>query len=242
MFKVSALVMGFAFCSSAFAVDKAYYEIKSMEVKEVTQQYAPYMDLFAQPGLADNCNTVERKNTVFGEGSLSGIGPLDTVEIAVDQIINIGKKIWTIVDAGKPVVNLRFDTANALPKGVTCWTDLSGWSMPQSKVYRVTYKNGFGSSVVDFSYRVAFTAKGNIDGVGQYITNATFLPANVNVSWGFKLDAEAAVPSVFNQGTKANPLAGMQMDMKWTVTSPVVTSIQSQSYFVSGDNNLVQMQ
>lgn len=246
MFKsISALVLGLALSTSALAQDEAYYDIKSVSVKDVTAQYATYMDLFSQPGLSEQCTTGTRKlNGVFASqiGDIGSLNPLDTINVVVDQIINIGKKIWNIVEAGKPVVDLKMDTANALPMGVTCWSDLSGWSIPTSKVYNVEYKNGFGMSVVNFAYRVTFTANGSVDGVGQYITNATFMPANVHVAWGFNLGASAEVPSVFNQGTRTAPLAGMQMNMKWNVSTPIKASVQSESYFVSGDNKLVHLE
>ena len=244
MFKsISALVLGLVLSTSALAQDKAYYEIKKVTVKDVTNQYATYMDLFSQPGLSEQCSSTGSKlNGVFAAGDAGSLNPLDTINVVVDQIINIGKKIWNIVEAGKPVVDLKMDTANALPMGVTCWSDMSGWSMPNSKVYNVEYTNGFGMSVVNFAYRVTFTAKGSVNGVGQYITNATFMPANVHVAWGYSFAASAEVPSVFNQGTKESPLAGMQMNMKWNVSTVVVNNTQSESYFVSGDNNLVHLE
>lgn len=243
---VLALVLGLA-ASNAFAVDKAYFEIKNVTVKDSTAQYATYMDLFSQPGLSADCASnaaAGRKlQAVFAADTGAGsLNPLDVINVAIDQIINIGKKVWNIVEAGKPVVDLKMDTANALPMGVTCWNDLSGWAVPQSKVYTVNYTNGFGMNVVTFAYRVSFTAKGNVNGAGQYITNATFMPANVRVAWGYNFSANAEVPSVFNQGTKEAPVAGMQMNMKWNVSTPVVSNIMSQSYFVSGDDTMKELE
>lgn len=240
---VSALFLGLALSVSAFATEKAYFEIKNITVKDSTAQYAGYMDLFSQPGLSAECAAAgTRKLNATFAGVADSLNPLDVINVAVDQIINIGKKIWNVVEAGKPVVNLQMDTANALPLGVTCWNDLSGWSIPQSKVYTVNYTNGLGMNVVSFAYRVTFTAKGNVNGIGQYITNATFMPANVHVAWGYNFAANAEVPSVFNQGTKEAPIAGMQMNMKWNVSTPVVNNITSQSYFVSGDNTLKELE
>lgn len=251
---LSALVLSLGMSSSAFAVDRAYYEIKSVQVKEVTTHYAPYMDLYSQPGMAENCGTGNHTfKTVFaadvpsvagaiGAATGTDLNPLDTVEVIVDKIINIGKKIWNIVEAGKPVVNIKVDTANALPTGITCWTDMEGWGMPQTKVFSVQYQNGFGMNVVSFDYRLTFTGKGNVNGIGQYITNATFMPAKLNVAWGFTFNAVATIPSVFNQGTKQAPLAGMQMNMQWSVDSPIVHNEQAESYFVSGDNQMVHLQ
>ncbi|UXR65147.1 hypothetical protein EZJ49_02655 [Bdellovibrio bacteriovorus] len=238
----AALTLGMA--SSAFATDKAYFEIKKVTVRDVTEQY-PQMDTFAKGanGLSQDCNSQRPLRVKFaGENEIANeVNPLNAIELIVDQIINIGKKIFAVINAGKSVVNLKMDTANALPAGLTCWSDLHGWNIPQSKVYNVVYENGFGMAVVDFSYRVTYTAGGSADGVGKYITNATFMPANLSVAWGFNFDATAVIPSVFNTGSKRDPVAGMQMNMEWKATSPMAYEQATESYFVSGENKLIQL-
>lgn len=234
-----ALTLGMA--SSAFAIDKSYFEIKKVKVTDVTEQYGADV-MAAKAGLHQDCNSSAPFSIKTAGDAKSDLNPLNAVELFVDQIINIGKKIFNVIAQGRPVVNIKLDTANALPKGLTCWSDLSGWNIPQSKVYNVQYENGFGMTVVDFSYRVVYTAGGSADGVGKYITNATFMPANVSVGWGFEFDANAAIPSVFNTGSKQNPVAGMQMNMEWKVTSPVAYEQGTEAYFVSGENKLVEMQ
>ncbi|MNJ98417.1 hypothetical protein D3C87_161830 [compost metagenome] len=238
---VSALVLALGVSSQALAVDKAYFEIKKVTVRDVTAQYAQNYGA-KTGGLNADCNSAQgQANVVDGKPLVDG-NPLGVVEIFVDQIINIGKKIWAIVDAGRPVVNVKIDVAHALPKGLSCWSDLSGWQMPQSKVYNVNYENGLGMTILDYSYRVTFTAGGNADGVGQYITNATFQPAEIYVAWGFNFGAEAQVPSVFNMGSKTSPVAGMQMDMKWHFKSPLAHNEMTETFFVSGKNELVHME
>jgi hypothetical protein len=220
-----------------------YYEIKSMKMEEVYGVPQDYQ-LLDQPGLGQDCNqSTEKIVGIFSDqaGSQNGNGLLDQMNVVVDQIINIGKKLWNIVLAGKPVVNLKMDTANALPKGLKCWVDLQGWQIPSSKVYRVTYENGFGADVVDFAFRVVYTHGGNLDGKGKYITNATMMPANIDVSWGFSFNAEATVPSVFNMATKENPVAGMQMNMKWDVESVIQTSKATETFFMGGDGQFKHM-
>ncbi len=237
---VLALALGFT--TPALAIDKSYFEIKKVKVTDVTEQYGDAAVMAAKAGLNQDCNSsAPFKIKTTGDVMQSDLNPLNAVELFVDQIINIGKKIFNVISQGRPVVNIKLDTANALPKGLSCWSDLSGWNMPNSKVYNVQYENGFGMTVVDYSYRVIYTAGGSADGIGKYITNATFMPANVSVGWGFEFDASAAIPSVFNTGSKQNPVAGMQMNMEWKVTSPMAHEQGTEAYFVSGENKLVEM-
>lgn len=241
-----SLVLVLGVSSFAVANDKAYFQIKKVSVSEVTDLYSGQDSAHAMAGQAvldDECNTPALPMLISrtGDSQVKGLNPLDELQVWVDQIINLGKKIWTIVEAGKPVYSTKMDAASALPRGVRCWTDMAGWSAPQSKIYRIRYENTYGADVVDFTYRVMFTANGNIDGVGKYIMNATFVPANIRVGWGFKFDANAQVAAVFNQGTKQDPVAGIQMNLQWRVDSPVTHEESTDSFFMTGDNKLVKM-
>jgi len=235
-----ALVLGVS--TQAMAMDEAYFKITKVTVKDVTAQY-PQMEVMGKGSpLAEDCSAGRPLKIVRGQQTPSPVSPLGVIEVFVDQIINIGKKVWAIIDAGRPVVNVRMDVANALPKGVSCWSDLAGWNIPRSKVYQVVYENGFGMAVVDYTYRVTFTAGGSADGVGQYITNATFMPANIEVGWGFEFAASAEIPSVFNTGSNEQPVAGMQMNMKWMVKSAMAHNVATESFYVGGDNKMKKLQ
>lgn len=219
-FVVLALSLVFSF--SVFASNSDYYKIKSVSVTEV-----PSLDFHPL-------------NTVGDCTSLQQTAPAADF-LDLNEIIDIGRAVWAIIKEGKPVVRSEMNSANALPRGVKCWTDLQGWSAPRSRSYRVIYRNGFDMPVVDFTYRLMFTSGGNVNGVGAYISNATFVPANLTVAWGFEFNAKASIPAVTNMGTTANPLAGMQMNMQWSVDSVVSHVESTESYFITGEGYIVRM-
>lgn len=157
------------------------------------------------------------------------------------KIVNIGKEIWKIITDNRPVANIITDSASAVPYGTRDWTDLQGWKMPESKVYRVTYKNGFGSTVVDFSFRVMYTHGGNVHGVGHYLSNVTIVPANLNVSWGYRFSAEGTTPNIMNVGTHEDPIAGIQLMLVWSVDTVTQHSEKSAAFFVRGDGGLFDL-
>jgi hypothetical protein len=239
-FVACALALGIS--SSAFAMDKSYYQIKKVIVKDITAQYQQLKGQqlqVAENALGEVCGDAQ---SPFNSHNKSiNVNPIDQIGVYVDQIINIGKKIWSVVEAGRPTVNMKLDTANALPRGMNCWTDMAGWSMPQAKVYSIQYVNYLDLAVVDFTYRVIYTPHGNVNGVGQYITNAGFIPTQVSVAWGFKFDVTASIPSVINQGTKEAPVAGMQMNINWIMDSVVTHEEMTRSYFVTGENAFVEL-
>lgn len=225
--KKALLAVAVCFSATVFAqanINEKYYEVTTSQTKEVSTEV---LDLKTVMDMSQNCT-----QSISGP-SLSG-GPFDDVELALDQIINIGKKIWNIVVAGKPVMNYKTDIATAMPQGVKCWLDLSNWQAPISKTYSYTAKNAFGMDVVKFNYRVIFVYGGGVNGQGQYIGYATTQPVDMVVQWGFKLNAVGSVPTVFNTGSKNDPVGGMQMNMNYRIESPMTTIEQSQAYFISG--------
>jgi hypothetical protein len=162
-------------------------------------------------------------------------GPLDTIDMVIDKIINIGKKLWSIVQAGQPVLNMKTSVATALPQNARCWTDLDGWQMPESRVYDVGFENGFGSEVVTLSYRVIWLPGGSVKGQGKYVGYASVTPVSVAVSWGFNLDAEVSIPTVFNMGSQKSPIGAMQINVGYRVKSPVTVIDEGQAFFVNGE-------
>jgi hypothetical protein len=161
---------------------------------------------------------------------------LDQAEVAIDKVINIGKKLWAIVDANRPVVELQTNTANALPLGVASWDALEGWEAPTSKLFTHTYRNLWRIKVVQFSYRVIYTWGGSLDGKGRYLANVTVIPADVDVISGYKLNAQASVPSVLNASrVKGEPLAAAELLVTWKVETALKHSRRSRSFYVRGD-------
>ncbi len=171
-----------------------------------------------------------------------GLGDLLTeAEVIVDKILNIGKKIWDVVEKNRPVVNVRVDVAHGLPEGANHWQGLSGWQVPRAKVFRVTYKNLYGANVVDYTYRVIYSYGGNVQGKGKYLTQVTMVPGDLSVAWGYQFAARASVPNVMNVGTHLAPVAGMELLMHWSVDTSVKHHQATKSYFVKGDGQFTDL-
>jgi hypothetical protein len=239
-FAVMALVAG----TQAQASDVNYYTLTKKTVREVTQRQtmaAPLSRDAVAIGAVDCEAAHPLVNAPIVPTTGDSANPLDAIDMIVDKIINIGKKIFAIVQAGKPVVNIRTDVATALPSGARCWTDLEGWQMPESKVYEVAFENAYGMEVVKMSYRVLWLPGGQVNDVGQYIGYATMTPVSVDVSWGFSLNAQVSIPTVFNMGSKKDPIAGMQMNMQYQIESPLTTIQEAQAYFVDGKGRYKQL-
>lgn len=168
--------------------------------------------------------------------------PTDLSDVIWDQIDAIGARIWKIIEDNKPVVDLNFQAAHALPRGVVCWSDLDSWKAPRSQRYRATYKNAYGMKVVDFAFRVVFSYGGGRDGKGLYIANAAVYPAQLDVSWGYKFNAEAKVGQALNLGTSASPMAGLEIAVNWNLGTVVKDSQTTVNFFMQGDGLMTKLE
>lgn len=163
------------------------------------------------------------------------VNPLKETDVVLDQLINIGNKVLKVVEAGKPQVKFTSQLATALPEGSKCWMQLENWQVPQAKAYRIEYKNLYGMTVVDFTYRITYLYGGGVEGLGKYIGYAKIEKQNLDVKWGWSFEANATVPTIFNTGTRSNPVAGMNLLLEWKVSTMLNENIQTNEYFIGGN-------
>lgn len=171
-----------------------------------------------------------RGRTGFGAGDLASI----------TEIINVGKEIWEIVVENKAVVDIASERATAIPTGVSDWRKMPGWKAPQARLFRMSFKNFYGATVVDFTYRVLFTPGGTLNGRGKYLTGMTILPAKIWAAWGFTFRSRGSIPSIMNANTTRDPLAAAELQLTWSVES-LTQQHGSASFYVRGDGHFQQL-
>jgi hypothetical protein len=163
--------------------------------------------------------------------------------LAVGAIINTGATAWNIIKDGQASSNLPHFYASALPNMVFSWSTVSGWKGPKEIVYEIKAENLFGMTVVDFEYVVSFFYGGSIHGHpgfkdgGNYITNFTVKPTKFKILWGFKFVMDLTISDPMNVGSPENPLAYLQADVNWTLSSPLKNEKGFETYGVYGNGN-----
>jgi len=235
-----SLLMGSHIGFAASTIDKAqiendeylksYFTVSDIVYEEIEDQG------FGAMGNLDKFyynRFLQSYNAVSSASTNEEINPEDATDIGA--IVRIGKEIWKVIEKNKPVVNASIDFANILPKANPNWMELENWKAPQSRVYHVQYKNLYNMTVVDYSYRVLFTSGGTFNGKGKYLSHVTILPANLNVLWGYRFNSEVKIANIVNQGTTESPVAGAEMQVTWSVNTPLVSSQSSSSYFMNGN-------
>ncbi len=174
---------------------------------------------------------IERPAKIKSPGAGGGGVPV------LDEVVNIGEKIWKIIADNKPVVDVETRYATALPKGSAGWTQIAGWRVPAGPVYELTARNGFGTEVIRVRYQILRAYGGSYQGKGKYLTAVAVEPLLVEVGWGYRFSMDAEVPSasVVNVGTASEPVAGMMAALHWRVSTPIRESRGQSLYFLQGD-------
>ncbi len=155
----------------------------------------------------------------------------------IDKIVNLMDKVFNIIKKNKPVVNTHIGYANAVPYGTSHWTQLQNWSKPSTKKYAFTMKNKFGAEVVRVVYQVHWTHSGDFAGKGKFLTGVTVEPVSITAAWGYTVDLTAVVPdsTVANVGTSEDPIASMQVQLEWKVSTIVKVINEKAIYYIQGD-------
>lgn len=167
---------------------------------------------------------------------------LGEVIVVVDQLIALGKKVWPIIEAGRPVVSSRLGAISVLPLSSRDGdaSELQNWSAPRHRKYRLVYENVYGMDVVTFSFTVHYQYGGNLDGVGKYLTAVTVTANEIYVMWGFDFNAKSSLVKVTNRGTRANPVAGVTLEVS-QVAKTVFTEVRrTDTFHISGDGRFVR--
>jgi hypothetical protein len=160
--------------------------------------------------------------------------------VIIDQIINLGQKIWAIIEKNHPVVNINYQYANALPAGVKSSSELEGFSDLVFRSYRMYGKNLFGVTVYDVTYTLVHRYGGSYLGKGRYLENVTVLPHNVEVAWGYKVSLDVNNVSVLNVGTKDKPVGAVTMGLEFNVHTAVKSADFKSVFGFRGDSANVQ--
>lgn len=167
--------------------------------------------------------------------SFQGLGE---VLMATKQLIALGKEIYKIIEAGKPVVTIESTPVSVLPRDLKGEPidplRMSNWSAPKVRKYKVVAKNYLGMRPVSFVFMLIFSYGGKMDEKGFYLTGAQIKPTDVQVGWGYSLDASFKVQSIVNQGSAEDPVAGAVLMIDYTIKTVMKESRQNRSFFVNG--------
>lgn len=161
------------------------------------------------------------------------------VLVIIEQIVNLGEKVWNIIESNQAVSDVEHKYANALPAGVRGPEELDEFSPMQHKSYRMYGKNMFGATVYDVTYTLVHRFGGRYQSKGQYLDGVTVLPNHVSTLWGYKLSMGVDSVSTVNVGTKEAPVGSIMMQMTFKVGTVLKKTEYRGLYEFRGDSKSV---
>jgi hypothetical protein len=174
--------------------------------------------------------------------SFDPVGSLNEISLILDGLLGIGKKIWPIIEGGKPVVTTNLAPAVSIIPNIdgknVVLNDMANWSIPKVKSYRVAFQNYWGNDVVAFTYTVIFQHGGSYNSVGKYVTTLKVIPSDIYTSWGFNFNATSELVGISNVGSKTSPVASGVVQVSYKVTSVLNEVSRAQSFYIDGNGNI----
>lgn len=197
----------------------------------------------------ENGNEIEKavetnKNFVLAKtrnSTAKRVGALNVLMVT-KELIALGKEIYKIVDAGRPVVKVESEPVDILPRnehGVTFdRLSLENWKAPKAKTYRVKMKNLYGVTTVDFKFMIIFSYGGQLDGKGKYIAGAQIKPKLVDVKWGYTFEAEYKLETILNEGSSKDPVVGAILELDYGISTVMQDRKKNVTFYINGNGDL----
>ena len=180
--------------------------------------------------------------------------------LAAGALINAGSTMWGVINGGTPTGGYTSAYASAIPGFSFNWGNITGWKGPKEIIYNYKVTNRMGIDVINVKYKISFYYGGTEDTgkamsattftniaagggpvneptKGVYITNFTVQPVSLNLRWGWKFGLTVKMSDPMNIGTKLSPVAYLQSDLNWIVSTPVSMNGGTWTYGVDGLGN-----
>ena len=183
--------------------------------------------------------------------------------LAAGALVNAGATAWGVISGGAPSGGSGSAFASAIPGFSFNWGNITGWKGPKEIIYSYKVTNLYNIDVINVKYKVSFFYGGTEDGgaasmtanafaqtssgrkpakepakdetKGVYITNFTVQPVEINIMWGWKFDLSVKMSDPMNIGTKQHPVAYLQSDLNWILSTPLSTKGGTWTYGVDGN-------
>lgn len=162
------------------------------------------------------------------------------------DMVALGEAIYELVKKGKPTNVTEYAPISVVPRDPTTKEiadifDMEGFSMPVEKNYVAKIKNGAGKEVVNFSYKVVYSYGGSYNGAGKYLTNVLIIPGSVRTTFGWEFNATMKLSGMMNHGTKADPVAGVMVTIKYQMNSWSSATERNDTIHITGRGQLKNM-
>lgn len=220
---LATLTLTFAM-ANALAAEK--FTVETVEVKSFQSTLKGFDTVGAgaggitPPSTDPTTQTTPKTPPTFGD-RMDNAGKV--IAVAKD-LVALGEDIYKLVQKGKPTNTTDFSPIAIVPrdpisKEIVSPFDMEECSMPSEKKYVTTIKSSTGGEAVRFEYMVLMSFGCSYNGTGKYIQSAIVQPVSVKTSYGWDFNASMKLNSIMNYGTKAQPVVGAMITIKYQMNS-----------------------
>lgn len=188
-------------------------------------------------------STPEVKPTpTFGE-KVENTGKV--IQMARD-IVALGESVYELVKKGRPTNVTEYAPISVVPRDPISKEyiepfDMEGFSFPVEKSFVARVKDGTGREAVTFNYKVIYSYGGSYNGSGKYLTNVIIIPGSVVTRFGWDFNASMKLAGIMNHGSKANPVAGVMVAIKYQMNSFASAFERNDTVHITGNGELKSM-
>lgn len=248
---VSSLVLSTTVFSASNSNIPLDQQISSFTVEEVFTTEFNRFDLSSRQSETGGANGGETKPEPTPETPEAPAKPTigDRVETAgkviqvAKDMVALGEAIYELVKKGKPTNITEYAPMSVVPRDPISKEyvdpfDLEGFSMPVERNFIARVKNGMDKEVVNFSYKVIYSYGGSYNGTGKYLTNVIIVPGSIRTTFGWDFNATMKLSGVMNHGTKANPVAGIMVTVKYQMNSWSMAFERNDTIHLTGNGEI----
>lgn len=165
---------------------------------------------------------------------------------AARDLVALGEAIYELVKKGKPSNTTEYAPISVVPRDPISKEyidpfDLENFSMPVEKSFVTKIKSSNGTDAVVFNYKIIYAYGGSWNGQGKYLTSVMVVPSSVRTSYGWDFNATMKLGGILNNGTKANPIAGIIINLKYQMNSWTAAIERTDSIYINGQGDLKNM-
>jgi hypothetical protein len=193
------------------------------------------------PNTTPSTTTPTTTTTPINTNPVNPNGTFNDTMVKIDRIVALGERIWNFLVTNKPGADYEVFKTSVVPEGITSWTQLMKWSKPVSKIYRVEFKNSFGSVSGSFDYRLTYFHSGSFKGKGKFLGQISVVPTNIKLGTDRSLKMRVELASVINFGTEEDPIAGAQIIISWSSPTTLKYEMQSAEYLIYGNGDILDL-
>ena len=227
----AALLLNFSLAS---AKSNAIETIASIETVEITQQKTkPEPEPTPEPTPSEQPDRLEKTGRIISTAR---------------DMVALGEAVYELWNKNRPKVTTKYAPISVVPsklmadgtRDIINPFDLEGFSLPVQKSFRTAVKNNLGKEIVVIEYKVMYSYGGSLDGAGKYLTSVIIIPGRIVAKTGWTVDAEMKVAGVMNHGSRANPVAGVLLTMKYQMNSLSSSTERNDTIHITGDGQFRQ--